>query len=76
MFQFLSLVFDVYRWGIFLASAEEHNSPTYFKKRERVLTKILILVQVTIMAFQTAIIAKVLQVGFIKGDDSLDVKYW
>ena len=45
-------------------------------KRERVITKILILVQVTIMAFQTAIIAKVLQVGFTKGDDSLDVKYW
>jgi hypothetical protein len=76
MFQFLSLVFDVYRWGLFLASAGEHNSLTYFKNRERVITNILILVQVTIMAFQTAIIAKVLEVGFTKGDDSLDVKYW
>jgi hypothetical protein len=72
-FQLLSLVFDVYRWSLFLASTGEHKSPTYFINRERFLSKILILVQVTIMAFQTTIIAKVLEVGFTKGEDSLDV---
>jgi hypothetical protein len=76
MFQFLSLVFDVYRWSLFLASTGEHNSSINFKDRERVLTNILILVQVTMMAFQTAIIAKALEVGFKKGVDSMDSKYW
>ena len=76
MFQLLSLVFDVYRWSLFLASTGEHNSPTYFKNRESVLKNILILVQATIMAFQTAIIAKVLEVGFTKGEYSVDVNYW
>jgi hypothetical protein len=76
MFQFLSLVFDVYRWSLFLASTGEHNSPNYFKNRERVLMNILILVQVTMMAFQTVIIAKVVEVGFKKGYESLDWKYW
>jgi hypothetical protein len=70
MFLFLSLFFDVYRWSLFLASTGEHNSPTYFKDRERLLTKILILVQAIIMAFQTAIIAKVL--SFAKSEYSLD----
>jgi len=76
MFQLLSLVFDVYRWSLFLASTGEHNSPTYFMNRERVLSNIIIIVQVTIFAFQTAIIAKVLEVGFTKGEESLDVLYW
>jgi hypothetical protein len=76
MFQFFSLIFDVYRWSLFLASTGEHNSPNHFKDRERVLRKILMLVQVIMMAYQTAIITKVLEVGFTKGDDSLDVKYW
>jgi hypothetical protein len=76
MFQLLSLVFDVYRWSLFLASTGEHNSPTYFKNRERVLKNILILVQATIMAFLTAIIAKVIYVGLTKGEGSLDWKYW
>jgi hypothetical protein len=76
MFLFLSLVFDVYRWCLFLASTGEHNSPTYFRDRERVITYILIFVQVTIMAFQTAIIAKVLEVGFTEGEYSMDLEYW
>ena len=76
MFLFLSLVFDVYKWSIFLASTGVHNSPTYFEDRERLLTNILIVVQVTIMAYQTAIIAKVLNVGLSKGANSPDVKRW
>ena len=28
------------------------------------------------MAYQTAIIAKVLEVGFTQGEDSLDLKHW
>ena len=67
MFQILSLVFDIYRWSLFLASTGEHNSPNYLKNRERVLMYILILVQVTMMAFQTAIIAKVVEVSSKKG---------
>ena len=76
MFLFLSLVFDVYRWSLFLASTGEYNSPTIFYDRERFLTKILVIVQVTIMAFQTAIIVKVLEVNFTMGEFSLDVEYW
>jgi hypothetical protein len=76
MFLFLSLVFDVYKWSIFLASTGVKNSPTYFEDRENLLNKILIAVQVTIMTFNTAIIAKVLDVGLNKGEDSIDVKHW
>ena len=76
MFLFLSLVFDVYKWSIFLASTGVQKSPTFFEDRERLLTNILIVVQVTMMAYQTAIIAKVLEVGFTQGEDSLDVKNW
>ena len=76
MFLFLSLVFDVYKWSIFLASTGLQNSPTYFEDRERLLTKILIVVQVTMMALQTGIIAKVLEVGFTKAEDSPDLRYW
>jgi len=66
-------VFDVYKWCIFLASSGVQNSSTYFENRERLLTKLLIVVQVTITAYQIAIIAKVLEVGFTKGEDSEDV---
>jgi hypothetical protein len=76
MFQFFSLVFDVYRWSLFLASTGERKSPTIFEDRERIIRKILIFVQVAIMTFQTAIIAKVLEVGFTKGEYSVDVNYW
>ena len=76
MFLFLSLVFDVYKWSIFLASTGVQNSPTFFEDRERLLTNILIVVQVTIMAYQTAIIAKVLEVGFTEGENSQEVKHW
>ena len=75
MFLFLSLVLDVYRWSLFLESSGKHNSPASFKDRKRVLTNILIVVQVTIMAFKTAIIAKILEVGFTKGENSLDLQY-
>jgi hypothetical protein len=64
IFLFLSLVFDIYRWSLFLESSGEHNSPAYFKGQRSVLTKILIAVQVSISAFKTAIIVKVLEVGF------------
>jgi hypothetical protein len=78
MFLFLSLVFDVYKWSLFLASTGVQISPTYifFEDRERLLTKILIVVQVTIMAFQTAIIAKVLEAGLTKGETSPEVNHW
>jgi hypothetical protein len=76
MFLFLSLVFDVYKWSIFLASTGVQNSPTYFEDRERLLTKILIVIQVTMMALQTGIIAKVLEVGFTNAEDSPDLRYW
>ena len=33
MFLFMSLVFDVYKWSIFLASTGVQNSPTYFEDR-------------------------------------------
>jgi hypothetical protein len=33
MFLFLSLVFDVYKWSIFLASTGVQNSPTFFEDR-------------------------------------------
>ena len=76
MFILLSLVFDMFKWSIFLASTGVHNSPTYFEDREKLLTKILIVVQVTILAYQTAIIAKVLDVSFTKGEKSPEEKYW
>jgi hypothetical protein len=47
-----------------------------FEDRERLLTNILIVVQVSITAYQMAIIAKVLEVGFTQGEDSLDVNHW
>jgi hypothetical protein len=39
MFMFISQVFDIYKWCIFLASTSSNEmSPTIFRKREKTLT--------------------------------------
>jgi len=45
IFMFISYVFDVHKWCLFLASTgENHITPTIFKEREKLLNKILIAV--------------------------------
>ena len=74
MFMLFSLVFDIYKkFCLFLAYSEDNISPETFEKKKKILTFILITVQVSLGIIQIALMVCCLRAAYSENND---LDYW
>jgi hypothetical protein len=68
MFMLFSLVFDIYKKScMYLASSDENISPESFKKKKKILTCVMIAIQLTFGTYITTLVIIVLLASFVYG---------